>query len=269
MGFISYNQLLENYIIAFEKEVNKNRENHPTFSLLKFALRNIVFHSYFIYLVFLIICIFTMIPLMFVKTFDLGFFLYFYFLYLLAIGYILVVIKRKSRYPFLTDLWALEDRITLIRSKIQLFDFELDDIKGMVLETDKANCVEALAYLKRYAQLIKPSIDGNKNKSINIISNPLERLIAFDRFMQFVGINYTKEENTLLLSSILRISSTNFPNVVTDLNILKKMIRKEPLKDTEKEKTNYLTTSFLNAAKLFDENSKDINKICNSLIQSK
>jgi len=57
---------------------------------------------------------------------------------------------------------------------------------------------------------MKPTFDGNKNKNTNYESNPFERLIAIDQIIETTKIPIQNEERALLLSSILRISDTNF-----------------------------------------------------------
>jgi len=269
MGFISFNQLLEKYITELEKESTRNQECHPTFTLLKNAYRNITFYSYLIYFTFFLFGLLIIAPF-FLDVFE---FLTDHLLWNLAyvsfMVLIIIAIGKIFKFPYLNDLWALGDRVTLVRGKIQLSEFDLEFIKEMILEKDKIFSTEAYAHLERYHQLIKPTIDGNKNKDINSESNPLERLIAFNLFLQRTQIKYGRDEYLILLSSLLRISKSDLPNVNTDLKLINKILGKEELDKKEKEQIDILATSLKKTAKLLDETSKNALNNYNILIQSK
>lgn len=269
MGFIKFNHLIERYTAELEDLSCRNKECHPSFTLLKNAYRNIAFYSYMIYFSFFLFGLLIIAPFLSERFEFLLDNLLWYLLFVSFILLTILVIGKVFKFPYLNDLWALGDRVTLVRGKIQLYEFNIETIKEMFLDTDKIFSTEAYAYLERYHQLIKPTIDGNKNKSINSESNPLERLIAFDLFIQRTKVKYGRDEYLILLSSLLRISKTDLPNVNTDLKLINKILSKEDLDTKEREQIDILATSLKKAAKLLDEASKNALNNYNILIQSK
>jgi hypothetical protein len=112
---------------------------------------------------------------------------------------------------------------------------------------------------------MKPSFDGNKNKNTNYESNPVERLIAINQIIETTKIPIQNEEKVLLLSSILRISDTNFQNVQTSLNVLNKIKNKEELKESELKKLEKIKDSLSNTITILQVATKNTEKLFSTL----
>jgi hypothetical protein len=182
---------------------------------------------------------------------------------ILLFFYLVVTIFIKI--PDLVDITSLGDRILLVREKIKNFDFDYFVVKEMIIDIDKIYLLEQLAYLRKYYELMKPSFDGNKNKSTNYESNPIERLIAINQIIETTKIPIQNEEKVLLLSSILRISDTNFQNVKTSLNVLNKIKNKEELKESELKKLEIIKESLSNTITILQVATKNTEKLFNTL----
>ena len=135
----------------------------------------------------------------------------------------------------------------------------------MIIDIDKIYHLEQLAYLRKYYELMKPTFDGNKNKNTNYESNPIERLIAIDQIIETTKIPIQNEERVLLLSSILRISDTNFQNVKTSLNVLNKIKNKEELKESELKKLEIIKESLSNTITILQVATKNTENLFSTL----
>jgi len=269
MSKTKFKELLEEYISNLEKDYDSNQtgnSNHPVFSVIqntfqklegKYYYRKLGFTlSYFLFcIVYLVITIvFPSLPMPFFIVFP---FLILLFFYLIGIKFI--------KTPDLVDITSLGDRILLVREKIKNFDFDYFVVKEMIIDIDKICHLEQLAYLRKYYELMKPSFDGNKNKSTNYESNPIERLIAINQIIDTTKIPIQNEEKVLLLSSILRISDTNFQNVKTSLNVLNKIKNKEELKESELKKLEIIKESLSNTITILQVATKNTEYLFSTL----
>ncbi|HZY25067.1 MAG TPA: hypothetical protein VFE71_04520, partial [Bacteroidales bacterium] len=73
------------------------------------------------------------------------------------------------------------------------------------------------------------------------------------------------EERALLLSSILRISDTNFQNVQTSLNVLNKIKNKEELKESELKKLTIIKESLSKTITILQVATKNTEKLFSAL----
>ncbi|MBK7628729.1 MAG: hypothetical protein IPJ16_16295 [Bacteroidales bacterium] len=264
-----FKELLEEYILNLEKDYDSNQtgnSNHPTYSLIKNTYQKIEDKYYYkklgftlIYFFFCVIYIaitiaFPSLPLEFfiVSPFMILFFFY-------------IVVTKLIKTPDLVDIISLGDRILLVREKIKYYDFDYLEVKEMIIDIDKICHLERMAYLKKYYQLMKPTFNGNKNKNTNYESNPVERLIAIDQIIETTKIPLQNEERALLLSCILRISDSDFPNVKTTLNVINKIKNKEELKDNELKKVEAIKESLRNTITILQVATKNTENLFNTL----
>ena len=264
-----FKEILEEYISDLEKDYDfdiKGNSNHPTFSLIqntyqklkdKYYYRKLGFTlTYFLFcIVYLgITIVFPSLPL---TLFIISPFL------ILIIFYL--VVTKLIKTPDLVDITSLGDRILLVREKIKNFDFDFFVVKEMIIDIDKIYYFERIAFLKKYYELMKPTFDGNKNKNTNYESNPIERLIAIDQIIETTKIPIQSEERALLLSSILRISDSDFPNVKTSLNVINKIKNKEQLKDSELKKLDKIKESLRNTVTILQVATKNTENLFSQL----
>jgi hypothetical protein len=269
MSKTKFKELLEEYISNLEKDYDSNQtgnSNHPVFSVIqntyqkledKYYYRKLGFTlSYFFFcIIYLTITIvFSSLPLPFFIVFPFLILLFFY-----------IIETKFIKTPDLVDITSLGDRILLVREKIKNFDFDYYVVKEMIIDIDKIYHLERLAYLTKYYELMKPTFDGNKNKNTNYESNPFERLIAIDQIIETTKIPIQNEERALLLSSILRISDTNFQNVKTSLNVLNKIKNKEELKESELKKLEIIKKSLSNTITILQVATKNTENLFSTL----
>lgn len=269
MSKTPFKELLEEYISNLEKDYDSNQTgniNHPTYSLIKntykkiedkYFYRNLgVTLTYFLFC-FVYIAITIALPSLPLTLFIVLPFMILFFFY--------IVLTKFIKTPDLVDIISLGDRILLVREKIKYYDFDYLEVKEMIIDIDKIYHLERLAYLKKYYELMKPTFDGNKNKNTNYESTPVERLIAIDQIIETTKIPLQNEERTLLLSSILRISDSDFPNVKTSLNVLNKIKNKEELKDSELKKFEAIKESLRNTITILQVATKNTENLFNTL----
>jgi len=264
-----FKELLEEYISILEKDydsIRTGRTNHPTFSLIQNTYQKIedkYFYKklgftlcYFLFcLIYLMITIaYSSLPLV---IFVVSPFLILLFFYILAINILKI--------PDLVDITSLGDRVLLVREKIKYYDFDYYEVKEMIIDIERIYHLERIAYLKKYYELMKPTFNGNKNKNTNYESNPVERLIAIDQIIETTKIPLQNEERSLLLSSLLRISDSDFPNVKTTLNVINKIKNKEDLKDSELKKVEVIKESLRNTITILQVAAKNTENLFNTL----
>jgi len=264
-----FNELLEEYISSLEKDFDSNQTGnsiHPTYSLIQNTYQKIEDKyyyrklgctiTYFLFcLIYLAITIvFSSLPLVFFIVFPFMILLFFY-----------IVLTKLIKTPDLVDITSLGDRILLVREKIKYYDFDYLEVKEMIIDFDKIHHLERQAYLKKYYELMKPTFNGNKNKNTNYESNPVERLIAIDQIIEITKIPIQNEERALLLSSLLRISDSDFPNVKTSLNVINKVKKKEELKDSELKKIEAIKESLRNTITILQVATKNTENLFNTL----
>ena len=269
MSKTKFKELLEEYISNLEKDYDSNQtgnSNHPTYSLIKNTYQKIEDKYYYrklgftlIYFLFCVVYISITIAL---PSLPLAFFIVFPFMILL---FFYVIVTKLIKTPDLVDITSLGDRILLVREKIKYYNFNYIEIKEMIIDIDKIYHLERMAYLRKYYDLMKPSFNGNTNKSTNYESNPVERLIAIDQIIETTKIPLQNEERTLLLSSILRISDSDFPNVKTSLNVINKVKNKEELKDRELKKIESIKESLRNSITILQVATKNTENLFNTL----
>jgi hypothetical protein len=269
MSKTKFKELLEEYISNLEKDYDSNQtgnSNHPVFSVIQNTFQKLEGKYYYrklgFTLSYFLICIIYLAITIVFPSIPMAFFIVLPFLILLFF-YLVVTIFIKI--PDLVDITSLGDRILLVREKIKNFDFDYFVVKEMIIDIDKIYLLEQLAYLRKYYELMKPSFDGNKNKSTNYESNPIERLIAINQIIETTKIPIQNEEKVLLLSSILRISDTNFQNVKTSLNVLNKIKNKEELKESELKKLEIIKESLSNTITILQVATKNTEKLFNTL----
>ena len=269
MSKTKFKELLEEYISNLEKDYDSNQtgnSNHPVFSVIQNTFQKLEGKYYYrklgFTLSYFLICIIYLAITIVFPSIPMAFFIVLPFLILLFF-YLVVTIFIKI--PDLVDITSLGDRILLVREKIKNFDFDYFVVKEMIIDIDKIYNLEQLAYLRKYYELMKPSFDGNKNKNTNYESNPVERLIAIDQIIETTKIPIQNEERALLLSSILRISDSDFPNVKTSLNVLNKIKNKEELKESELKKLEKIKESLSNTITILQVATKNTEKLFNTL----
>jgi len=264
-----FKELLEEYISTLEKDYDSDqtgKTNHPTFSLIqntyqkiedKYFYKKLGFAlTYFLFcIIYLAITIvYSSLPLVF---FVVSPFLFLFFFYILVTNLIKI--------PDLVDITSLGDRVLLVREKIKYYDFDYHEVKEMIIDIDRIYHLERIAYLKKYYELMKPTFNGNKNKNTNFESNPVERLIAIDQIIETTKIPLQNEERSLLLSSLLRISDSDFPNVKTTLNVINKIKNKDELKDNELKKVEAIKESLRNTITILQVATKNTENMFNTL----
>ena len=269
MSKTEFKELLEEYISNLEKDYDSNQKensNHPIFSLIQNTYQKLKDKYYYrklgFTLTFFLFCIIYLAITIVFPSLPLPFFIVFPFLILL---FFYLIETKFIKTPDLVDITSLGDRILLVREKIKNFDFDYCVVKEMIIDIDKIYHLERLAYLKQYYELMKPTFDGNKNKNTNYESNPVERLIAIDQIIETTKIPIQNEERALLLSSILRISDSDFPNVKTSLNVLNKIKNKEELKDSEIKKIDIIKESLRNTITILQVATKNTENLFNTL----
>lgn len=269
MSKTQFKELLEEYISNLEKDYDSNQTgncNHPTYSLIKNTYQKIEEKYYYrklgFTLTYFLFCVIYMAMTIALPSLPLAFFIVFPFMILF---FFYIVVTKLIKTPDLVDITSLGDRIFLVREKMKYYDFDYLEVKEMIIDIDKIYHLERLAYLKRYYELMKPTFNGNKNKSTNYQSNPVERLIAFDQIIETTKIPIQNEERTLLLSSILRISDSDFPNVKTLLNVINKIKNKEELKDSELKKIEAIKESLQNTITILQVATKNTKNLFNTL----
>jgi ribosomal protein S17E len=269
MSKMEFKELLEEYTSNLEKDYDSNQKensNHPVFSLIQNTYQKLEDKYYyrklgFTLMYFLSCIIYLAITIVF-PSLPMAFFIVFPF-FILIIFYLVVIKLIKT--PDLVDITSLGDRISLVREKIKNFDFDYFVVKEMIIAIDKIYHLERFAYLKKYYELMKPTFDGNKNKNTNYESNPLERLIAIDQIIETTKIPIQNEERALLLSGILRISDSDFPNVKTLLNVINKIKNKEELKDSEFKKLELIKESLRNTITILQVATKNTENLFSTL----
>ena len=269
MSKTKFKELLEEYISNLEKDYDSNQtgnSNHPVFSVIQNTYQKLEDKYYYrklgFTLTFFLICILYLAITIVFPSLPLPFFIVFPFL----IPFFFYLIETKFiKAPDLVDITSLGDRILLVREKIKNFDFDYLVVKEMIIDIDKIYHLERLAYLKQYYELMKPTFDGNKNKNTNYESNPVERLIAIDQIIDTTKIPIQNEERALLLSSILRISDSDFPNVKTSLNVLNKIKNKEELKESELKKLTIIKESLSKTITILQVATKNTEKLFSAL----
>jgi hypothetical protein len=269
MSKTKFKELLEEYISNLEKDYDSNQTgncNHPTYSLIKNTYQKIEEKYYYrklgFTLTYFLFCVVYIAMTIALPSLPLAFFIVFPFMILF---FFYIVVTKLIKTPDLVDITSLGDRIFLVREKIKYYDFDYLEVKEMIIDIDKIYHLEKLAYLKRYYELMKPTFNGNKNKSTNYESNPVERLIAIDQIIETTKIPIQNEERTLLLSSILRISDSDFPNVKTLLNVINKIKNKEELKDSELKKIEAIKESLRNTITILQVATKNTENLFNTL----
>jgi ribosomal protein S17E len=269
MSKMEFKELLEEYTSNLEKDYDSNQKensNHPVFSLIQNTYQKLEDKYYyrklgFTLMYFLSCIIYLAITIVF-PSLPMAFFIVFPFFILL---FFYLVVTKLIKTPDLVDITSLGDRISLVREKIKNFDFDYFVVKEMIIAIDKIYHLERFAYLKKYYELMKPTFDGNKNKNTNYESNPLERLIAIDQIIETTKIPIQNEERVLLLSSILRISDSDFPNVKTLLNVINKIKNKEELKDSEFKKLELIKESLRNTITILQVATKNTENLFSTL----
>ena len=269
MSKTKFKELLEEYISNLEQDYDSNQtgnSNHPVFSVIQNTYQKLEDKYYyrklgFTLMYFLSCIIYLAITIVF-PSLPLAFFIVFPFMILLIFY---LVVTKLIKTPDLVDITSLGDRILLVREKIKYFDFDYLVVKEMIIDIDKIYHLERLAYLRKYYELMKPTFDGNKNKNTNYESNPVERLIAIDQIIETTKIPIQNEERALLLSSILRISVSDFPNVKTSLNVINKIKNKEELKDSELKKLKIIKESLRNAITILQVATKNTENLFSTL----
>ena len=269
MSKMEFKELLEEYTSNLEKDYDssqKENSNHPVFSLIQNTYQKLEDKYYyrklgFTLMYFLSCIIYLAITIVF-PSLPMAFFIVFPFFILL---FFYLVVTKLIKTPDLVDITSLGDRISLVREKIKNFDFDYFVVKEMIIAIDKIYHLERIAYLKKYYELMKPTFDGNKNKNTNYESNPVERLIAIDQIIETTKIPIQNEERALLLSSILRISDSDFPNVKTSLNVINKIKNKEELKDSEFKKLELIKESLRNTITILQVATKNTENLFNTL----
>ena len=269
MSKMEFKELLEEYTSNLEKDYASNQKdnsNHPVFSLIQNTYQKLEDKYYyrklgFTLMYFLSCIIYLAITIVF-PSLPMAFFIVFPFFILL---FFYLVVTKLIKTPDLVDITSLGDRISLVREKIKNFDFDYFVVKEMIIAIDKIYHLERFAYLKKYYELMKPTFDGNKNKNTNYESNPLERLIAIDQIIETTKIPIQNEERVLLLSSILRISDSDFPNVKTLLNVINKIKNKEELKDSEFKKLELIKESLRNTITILQVATKNTENLFSTL----
>jgi ribosomal protein S17E len=269
MSKMEFKELLEEYTSNLEKDYDSNQKensNHPVFSLIQNTYQKLEDKYYyrklgFTLMYFLSCIIYLAITIVF-PSLPMAFFIVFPFLIQLIFY---LVVTKFIKTPDLVDITSLGDRILLVREKIKNFDFDYFVVKEMIIDIDKIYHLERLAYLTKYFELMKPTFDGNKNKKTNYESNPFERLIAIDQIIETTKIPIQNEERALLLSSILRISDTNFQNVQTSLNVLNKIKNKEELKESELKKLTIIKESLSKTITILQVATKNTEKLFSAL----
>lgn len=269
MSKTKFKELLEEYISNLEKDYDSNQTgncNHPTYSLIKNTYQKIEEKYYYrklgFTLTYFLFCVVYIAMTIAFPSLPLAFFIVFPFMILF---FFYIVVTKLIKTPDLVDITSLGDRIFLVREKIKYYDFDYLEVKEMIIDIDKIYHLERLAYLKRYYELMKPTFNGNKNKSTNYESNPVERLIAIDQIIETTRIPIQNEERTLLLSSILRISDSDFPNVKTLLNVVNRIKNKEELKDSELKKIEAIKESLRNTITILQVATKNTENLFNTL----
>jgi ribosomal protein S17E len=269
MSKTEFKELLEEYISNLEKDYDSNQKenrNHPIFSLIQNTYQKLKDKYYYrklgFTLTFFLFCIIYLAITIVFPSLPLAFFIVSPFLILLILY---LVVTKLIKTPDLVDITSLGDRILLVREKIKNFDFDYFVVKEMIIDIDKIYHLERLAYLKKYYELMKPTFDGNKNKNTNYESNPVERLIAIDQIIETTKIPIQNEERALLLSSILRISDSDFPNVKTSLNVINKIKNKEELKDSEIKKIDIIKESLRNTITILQVATKNTENLFSTL----
>ena len=269
MSKTQFKELLEEYISNLEKDYDSNQtgtSNHPTYSLIKNTYQKIEDKYYYrklgFTLIYFLFCIIYIAITIAFPSLPLAFFIVFPFMILF---FFYIVVTKLIKTPDLVDITSLGDRILLVREKIKYYNFDYLEVKEMIIDFDKIYHLERLAYLKKYYELMKPTFDGNKNKNTNYESNPVERLIAIDQIIETTKIPIQNEERALLLSSILRISDTNFQNVQTSLNVLNKIKNKEELKESELKKLTIIKESLSKTITILQVATKNTEKLFSAL----
>ena len=269
MSKTQFKELLEEYISNLEKDYDSNQtgnSNHPTYSLIKNTYKKIEDKYFYrklgFTLTYFLFCLVYIAITIALPSLPLAFFIAFPFMILF---FFYIVVTKLIKTPDLVDITSLGDRILLVREKIKYYDFDYLEVKEMIIDIDKIYHLERLAYLKKYYELMKPTFDGNKNKNTNYESTPVERLIAIDQIIETTKIPLQNEERTLLLSSILRISDSDFPNVKTSLNVLNKIKNKEELKDSELKKLDAIKESLRNTITILQVATKNTENLFNTL----
>jgi len=269
MSKMEFKELLEEYTSNLEKDYDSNQKensNHPVFSLIQNTYQKLEDKYYyrklgFTLMYFLSCIIYLAITIVF-PSLPMAFFIVFPFFILL---FFYLVVTKLIKTPDLVDITSLGDRISLVREKIKNFDFDYFVVKEMIIAIDKIYHLERIAYLRKYYELMKPTFDGNKNKNTNYESNPVERLIAIDQIIETTKIPIQNEERVLLLSSILRISDSDFPNVKTLLNVINKIKNKEELKDSEFKKLELIKESLRNTITILQVATKNTENLFSTL----
>ena len=256
-----FKQLLEEYISTLEIDYNSNQKGtciHPVSSLIQNTYQKLKDKYYYrklsITLIFYLFCLINLAITIIFNSLPLEFFIVFPFLILLIFY---LAVTKLIKIPDLVDILSLGDRILLVREKIKNFDLDYFAVKEMIIDIDHIYQLESIAYLKKYYELMKPTFDGNKNKNTNYESNPVERLIAINQIIETTKIPIQNEERALLLSSILRISDSDFPNVKTSLNVINKIKNKEELKDSEFKKLDIIKISLRNTTTILHVATKN------------
>jgi len=264
-----FKEILEEYISDLEKDYDfdiKGNSNHPTFPLIQNTYQKLKDKYYYrklgFTLMFFLFCIIYLAVAIVYSSLPLVFFIVFPFMIPL---FFYIVVTKLIKTPDLVDITSLGDRILLVREKIKYFDFDYLEVKEMIIDIDKIYHFERIAFLKKYYELMKPTFDGNKNKNTNYESNPVERLIAIDQIIETTKIPIQSEERALLLSSILRISDSDFPNVKTSLNVLNKIKNKEELKDSEIKKIAAIKESLRNTITILQVATKNTENLFSQL----
>ena len=269
MSKMEFKELLEEYTSNLEKDYDSNQKgnsNQPIFSLIQNTYQKLKDKYYYrklgFTLTFFLFCFIYLAITIAFPSLPLAFFIVFLYLNLLIFY---LVVTKFIKVPDLVDITSLGDRISLVREKIKNFDFDYFEVKEMIIDIDKIYHLERLAYLKKYYELMKPTFDGNKNKNTNYESNPVERLIAIDQIIETTKIPIQNEERALLLSSILRISDSDFPNVKTSLNVINKIKNKEELKDSEIKKIDIIKESLRNTITILQVATKNTEYLFSTL----
>ncbi len=90
-------------------------------------------------------------------------------------------------------------------------------------------------------------------------------MFAIDQIIETTKIPIQNEEIALLLSSILRISVSDFPNVKTSLNVINKIKNKEELKDSEFKKLELIKESLRNTITILQVATKNTENLFSTL----
>lgn len=218
IGMLSYQQLQEEFSISLKKDFDSNKDKFPLSTLLKRASKQMEWDYYPKYIVYLIIVILFLPFLIVLKD-------YFYLGLIVSFSWVTIssiLFYLFSGVPAPQSLYTLKENVTLVSDSCKHTKFTTEEGIQMLLNINNNEEVKSEILLQKYYDFVVPTFKEDKSKDIT--SSPLNRLMCHQIINQVSKIPISDKETRLLVASQLRIGSKALSDHVTVLNSINSIV---------------------------------------------